>query len=391
MTARSRTLILSWAFLLTGVGVAVLGASLPAMLHQWQLTDRRAGLLLFADFAGSAMGVLIAGRSPRLMSGFGLVGSALAAILLSIASPAPLLLLFLLYGTGLGTAMTSLSLLRSREVPANETALEMSRLNLLWALGACCAPSLALHSLRAVSVASLFRGLAAAYLVTGFVVFLARNSAPRPPVQTPVPLPVVQRLAPFRMCAFSFAAVGLETAIGGWLTAYTQRSAHSTGIAVTANSFFWLGLLLSRGAHSLRSLRVLQSPAGILVHLGSITVAVGLMVGAPTEVPLAFSAFLAGFGLGPLYPLVLSWALPYFRSSGVFMLAGVGASVLPWLTGVVSTAAGTLRYGLLVPCAAVIGLLSAALSMRRQIQGSNMVPDAISTRDRLPFATEHKL
>jgi hypothetical protein len=275
--------------------------------------------------------------------------------------------------------MTSISLLCSREVPATETGLELNRLNLTWATGACLAPALALHALRLVSVRALFQAVMFAFAAGATALFIAiRWKSPARETACAVPVPA-QPLAPLRMCVFAGAAVGLETAIGSWLTAYTQRLVHVTGIAVMANSAFWLGLLVSRAAHSFRAGKLLQTPAGLVLHLAAVTLAMGILVGAPAEALLPVSAFLAGFGLGPLYPMVLSWALPRYRSSAVFILAGTAASLLPWLTGVISTSFRSLRAGLLAPCGVVVVLLAAAALMRREISASAQVPAGIST------------
>lgn len=374
MKVRARTRLLFVAFLLTGVAVALLGASLPAMLREWHLSDQAAGMLLFSSFAGSTLGVIAASFSPRIMAGVGMVFTAIAGFLLSIPSPPGLWPCFLLYGLGLGTTMTSITMLRSREVPPTETTLELNRLNLIWATGACLAPALALHSLHLVSVHALFAAVACAFVVGAAALLIVSRWSPASPGSLRLAPAKIDRLAPLRMCLFAGAAVGLETAIGSWLTAYSQRMSNLTGIAVTANSAFWLGLLLSRAAHSVRAGRRFQSGAGLTVHLAAVTIAMGLLIGAPVQALLPGSAFLAGIGLGPLYPMVLSWALPRYRSGAVFMLAGTAASALPWITGALSTSFRSLRAGLLAPCAAVLVLLAAGVSMRRDISASSEVP-----------------
>jgi len=53
------------------------------------------------------------------------------------------------------------------------------------------------------------------------------------------------------------------------------------------------------------------------------------------------------------------------RNSGwVFAVAGFGGAVLSWLTGIVSTSAGSLRIGLLVPAGAALLLLLLASRLR---------------------------
>ena len=191
-------------------------------------------------------------------------------------------------------------------------------------------------------------------------------------------LPSLERrpepFAPLRLCLFAGAAVGLESAIGSWLTTYTQRTAHGSGLAVSATSAFWIGLLLSRLAHSVRLGHLLQTRRGVGVHLAFASLAVVLLITAPFETTLLAAAFFAGWGLGPLYPLVLSVALPQYRSGAVFVTAGVGASLLPWLTGALSTSCGSLRAGMLVPCAGVALLLAAASWMWREIPEFTQAP-----------------
>ena len=364
--ARANVLI-SAAFVLTGIGVALLGAALPAMLAEWHLSDRDGGSLLFSAFAGTMLGALLVHHRLRQIAAVGLVSAAVATAFLSFPHRGPLQPAFLLYGVGLGITMTAISLQRSREVAPGESSLEMNRLNLLWAVGACSAPALALRSLRLVSVGGLFRSETVALLVVAAGLgFANRRKLGTDGTGSPALSPHA-RWAPLRMCLFACAAVGLESAIGGWLTTYTQREVHGTGVAVSANSFFWLGLLVSRAAHSLRAGRWLHSRSGVLLHLVFVTVAVAVLVAAPFESVLPVAAFLAGFGLGPLYPLVLSLALPHYRSGAVFVMAGVGASLLPWITGTVSTSFHSLRAGLAAPATTVVGLIAFAVWMRREI------------------------
>ena len=379
MSRRLGNLVLSTAFILTGVGTALLGAALPAMLAEWHLSDRSGGWLLFSAFAGSTLGaLLVQRRALRPVAAAGLSASALGTLLLSRSPHGPLHPAFLLYGLGLGSTMTVISILRAREAPPGESGLEMNRLNLLWALGACCAPALALHSLHLISVKILFRSEAIALaLMAGAVLVASRAAKASQRGAGPVLPAVPEQFAPVQMWIFAAAAVGLETAIGGWLTTYTQREAqggHGTGIAVWANSAFWAGLLLSRGAHSLRAGHRLHTRPGISVHLAAVAVATALLVLAPAETVLPLAALLAGLGLGPLYPLVLSLSLPRYRSGAIFVMAGLGAAVLPWITGALSTSLRSLRAGLLAPCAAVLILLASALWMRQEIPAHIQVP-----------------
>ena len=370
MKGSANTFALRAAFVLTGVGTAVLGAALPAMLAEWHLSDRGGGSLLLSSFVGSTLGAIVARGRLHLLARCGLFAAATATIALAVSrrgwwlSP-----VFLLYGLGLGMTMTSISLLRSRAAPRADSNLEMNRLNLLWAIGACFAPAMALRSLHLVSVRTLFLSEAVALASAAVLVLATRPGSIAQTNGSTPPEVALDRSIPVRLCLFAGAAVALETAIGGWLTTYTERVAHGVGVAVWANSVFWMGLLLSRALHSFRAGDFLRSGWVTVVHLAAVTMAVSLLVAAPFATVLPVAALFAGLGLGPLYPLALSIALPRYRSNAIFVSTGAGAALLPWITGTLSTATGSLRAGLLAPCATVLILLAAGLSTRRELSG----------------------
>ena len=72
-------------------------------------------------------------------------------------------------------------------------------------------------------------------------------------------------------------------------------------------------------------------------------------------------AGIAGLSLGPLYPLVISYMLERSARGWIFAVGGIGAAILPWITGLLSTHFNSLRYGLIAPCA--VGLLMAVLQI----------------------------
>jgi fucose permease len=72
--------------------------------------------------------------------------------------------------------------------------------------------------------------------------------------------------------------------------------------------------------------------------------------------------------LGPIFPLCMARILALMhdspKSKWTFSLSGVGAAALPALTGEVSTRAGSLHSGLLVPAFA-LSLMSAMMVLDR--------------------------
>jgi fucose permease len=132
--------------------------------------------------------------------------------------------------------------------------------------------------------------------------------------------------------------------------------------------FFFAGLLGGRGAAAAILLRLKETTVAVS---GILLAAAGelIFLSAHSRVALFGGAFLAGLGLASLFPIFIAWLSKWFgaraRKVGgpLFSMAAAGSAVMPWLVGIVSRYAGSLRIGLLVPLAgcavmlAVIGLL----------------------------------
>jgi len=281
---------------------------------------------------------------------------ALACFGLIHAGHTALFPLIFCYGLGLGITMTSISLLRSQREAARRPQ-EMNRLNMLWALGALACPTLAAHALRTSSIAYLFAILGCCFAVlaawtvavemrfpTSVIVMLKESSVLLPSL--PVILSVIAALV-----------VGVESSMGGWLTTYVKRADHSVAGAVTATSVFWAGMLISRALHSTSLMTRLPTTRVFRLHLGLVALCTCVICAAHLGGLLLPLAFFVGFGLGPLYPLLLALVLPRFRGNRVFVMAGLGSALFPWMTGLVSTRFGSLRAGLTVPCVAACVLV----------------------------------
>lgn len=131
MSFRFRIAFFSFVFCCTGVGNALVGATLPAILHQWHLSDSRGGFLLLVTWSGSTLGALCAQGKFGKVAGIGLALSA-AGLLFLVSGPAAMLpLLYAVYGLGLGATMTSISLMRARETQPSRTEVELNRLSTL--------------------------------------------------------------------------------------------------------------------------------------------------------------------------------------------------------------------------------------------------------------------
>ena len=150
---------LYFGFVLTGIGTTLLGCILPALSGIWNLNDSHAGFLIAAQFAGSSCGALLA-RSrlyTTLIRGYLLL--AVSAVSIAFCHgyfAAPLLFCF---GLGLGSAMTSTSMIIAGIYSATRGA-SLSLLNAFWGLGAVLCPPLVTAWEHFHSSPSLYLGMA---------------------------------------------------------------------------------------------------------------------------------------------------------------------------------------------------------------------------------------
>ena len=214
-----------------------------------------AGLLLFLQFLGSAMGAVLtsSNRVRSLTIGYGLLVAATCALALAGAN-APYAVFFF-YGLGMGMVMTSTSLLVCDRAGDNRAA-KLEGLNFVWSVGATAGPMLLLPFVRRTDVRNLFIALFVLFLLllVWTVVMERREIAP---AQMSQPAPTAP--ASFRfflpMVLLAMCTVGIEAALSGWLTTYSQRAGlRSLAGAALATSLFWLGGMLSRLAFSTRLL-----------------------------------------------------------------------------------------------------------------------------------------
>jgi fucose permease len=82
----------------------------------------------------------------------------------------------------------------------------------------------------------------------------------------------------------------------------------------------------------------------------------------PGSIAIVFSAAAAGLTLGPIFPLCMAKVLALMHDSPnskwIFAISGFGATLLPAVTGEVSTREGSLHFGLLVPAFALLVMSS---------------------------------
>ncbi|MDP9037723.1 MAG: MFS transporter [Acidobacteriota bacterium] len=354
-----RSLPLYVGFAASGIGVALPGATLPALLLRWRLNDVQAGELFLFAWIGSSFGSLAIHGSLRscLVFGCALVSAGGAGLAFASGSHIQANLWMAAFGAGLGMTMTSISLLRRQQ--AERTGTELIRLNFIWALGACLCPTLAERALRVGDLRPLLGGLATLFaLLALWTAGQHRLAACRADTRDAWTWAAIRKV-PLPLVLMIMLITGIEASAGGWLGAYSRRSGAGLAATIAAPTCLWAGLLLSRLLWVPGSRRI-RPPHSIRGSVLVMAAGAALLVARSGGWSLGAAAFLLGVGLGPIYPMLLAAVLQFTRTGGIFFLAGVGAACLPWLTGLVAAAHGSLRAGLLVPVGATLLLLALA-------------------------------
>jgi FHS family glucose/mannose:H+ symporter-like MFS transporter len=248
--------------------------------------------------------------------------------------------------------------------------MELNRMNLIWSVGASICPTLARHSLQIANIRGIFStvGIFFALLLIWVAVFERDWTKESKPEFDGSDKPAPNRwklnltLWPITLMILIFLPTGIESAIGGWAATYVQRTQETISTTVTAGTCFWLGVLISRTLSSTVLLLKRSERFVLRQSLVCVAVGTGLLLVSKSALGILPAVFLIGFGLGPVYPLLLALALQYSEDSLIFFIAGLGSAFLPWLTGVVSGAAKSLHTGLFVPFAGAVLML--VLGMR---------------------------
>jgi MFS transporter, FHS family, glucose/mannose:H+ symporter len=349
--------------LITGIGLTLLGSGLPALAALWQLDDARSGRLLLAVFAGSAIGALLV-RAPfhrNLAAGMTMIGISMAG--LALCGGHALFFLFLLFGTGLGLAMTANSVLTGYRYPERRATM-LTLLNFSWSAGAAVSPFAVQFVIHYAGIGGLFWSMAAAGGLSALLaLFLSEKR--RSAMQDIGRHASASHVQSSRGVVAFFAIFGLlycgtEAALGGWVLTYVHRLHFQISAAPPlAASCFWLSLLVGRAVAPAVLLRVREELLlGVALICALIGVAALLTLHSLPAVVL--SAALTGFSMAPIFPICVSIFMALTsdpaRTRWMFAVSGLGSATLPWATGQLADRTGSLHTGLLVPLLA-LGLM----------------------------------
>jgi fucose permease len=349
--------------LITGIGLTLLGSGLPALAALWRLDDASSGRLLLAVFAGSAIGALLV-RSPfhrTLAAGMAMIATSMAGLALSGGHG--LFFLFLLFGTGLGLAMTANSVLTGDRYRERRAAM-LTLLNFSWSAGAAVSPFAVQLVIHHAGVGGLFWCMAAAGILSTILALCLkdRRTAAAQEVSrraSAVGLQSSRRVGVF-FAVFGLLYCGTEAALGGWVLTYVHRLHFQISAAPPlAASCFWLSLLIGRAIAPAVLLRIREELV-LAVALICAFAGVAALLTLHSLPAVMLSAAVAGLSMAPIFPICVSIFMALTsdpaQTRWMFAIAGLGSATLPWATGQLAAGTGSLHTGLLVPLLA-LGLM----------------------------------
>ena len=354
--------VLYLEFILTGTVTTLLGPLLPVLVKRCAMSDADAGSLVAAQFAGHFVGAMFANRSLRTSI---FIGMPLIAIGVGAFAFSPCNFSYLCtacYGVGLGLTISAINLIiASRQ--SERRAYSLTLLNFLWGIGAVSSPLLVEWARRHQFLPSSLLGLGAAGFALWGATLLAGPSESAEQETRSANRWYSPSLLLFGTLFFLY--VGVETSVGSWTALYAMRMPHlNDSIPAAAVGCFWLALLSGRLVNAVLLRRVPEHRIytfSLVIMLGGFS----LFLLARSSLQVLLGASFTGFGLAPLFPIILFFASPALlacRNSGwVFSSAGLGGALLPWLTGQISAKFGSLRTAFMVP--AVASVLIVALSL----------------------------
>jgi MFS transporter, FHS family, glucose/mannose:H+ symporter len=340
------------AFAATGFGTTLLGCLLPALHPAWNLTDAQAGFLFACQFTGASIGALLVREDLFRGIQQGYLVMVAGAVALGTLHGYAAAVVFFFFGLGMGWAMTAINMIGGTVFERPGAALSL--LNASWIVGAALSPEVATRWVRYERPMQIYFVVAVTFAAIALILRHYRANLMGDNIRR---LRISEGATPWLLISgfslLGFLYVGVEVSVSGWMMTFVHRLPIGGGLwAALITSCFWLALLCGRILAPAVLLQVSESRMLLAAMIVACCSVLSILLNhSPAAILL--SAVTAGLALAPIFPLCASRVLALTHESPqtkwLFSVAGMGGSVLPWLTGRLSTHAGSLRDGLLVP------------------------------------------
>ncbi|MDT4763397.1 MFS transporter [Sphaerochaeta sp. PS] len=340
-----------FAFFTSGLMSTLIGAILPFMKAEYNMSYVLSGAIISAHQIGNFCALLISGFLPYLIgrkkSTITLsLGMVLGFLLMTLtANPLFLLLAFLLTGVGRGTTSNICNVVMS-EVAENKTA-SLNLLHASFAVGAFLAPFLAILSTAVFGVYWRISAWTVVVLEVLVLFFFARSSLSGKSMEKKKDAGTgfMKSKSFWLNTSILFFYLCSEASIIGWLVTYfTDSGILSPSLAQTTSSALWVFILIGRLLCASISTKMNRNL--LLVLLGFFQVVFFLlMISATNYILIYASIFGFGLAMSGTYPTVLSTMNPKFNASTVAMgtciaTATLGAIIMPIVVGAVAQGSG---------------------------------------------------
>jgi FHS family Na+ dependent glucose MFS transporter 1 len=332
------------AFLAQGLMAASLGPTLPSLAAHAAVNLSLVSILFPAKSVGVMLGSFFGGRSYDWLPPHKLMASVLFAMALILAFiptaaivwvlAAALLLLGITEGTLDAGGNTLIIWEHGEKVPPY-----MNSLHFFYGLGAFLAPLIVAAALKnTADVNVAFWALTVIFIPISVVIWRTPSPSARKAIENAgdgkldVPLIVL-------VGAFMFLFVGAEMSYGSWI--YTFAKASGIGTVTSSaylTSFFWGALTLGRLVSIPRATRFKISDI-LLMDLILGVVSIGVVLAFPgSQIAVWTGTFLTGFAFASIFPTMYSLAGANMAITGhvsgwLYIGAGAGGMVLPWIIG----------------------------------------------------------
>lgn len=340
-----------FAFLTSGMMSTLIGALLPFMKAEYQMSYMLSGAVISAHQIGNFAALLIAGYLPYLIgrknSTLTLSLGIVIGFLLMTLSGNPLLLLLAFAFTGIGRGtMSNITNVVMSEIAENKTA-SLNLLHASFAVGAFLAPFLAILT---TSVFGVYWRVSAWVLVLfelTVLFFLSRSSlSGKPKTKQNDEGRAFMRSGRYWLNTFIlFFYLCGEASVIGWLVTYFNDTGRlSPALALTTSSALWVFILVGRLICATLSMKINKNV--LLVILGALQIVFFLMMISVEHIALIYlSLFGFGLAMSGTYPTTLSTMDRKFNSSTIatgtcIATATVGAITMPIIVGSVAQAVG---------------------------------------------------
>ena len=337
-------------FMLIGMSMTMIGATLPQLLEDFGWSYIGAGAVMAASAVGFFLatyfaGILVARIGVRKTILFGIV-MVFTGLILFARTPSVAVNLMLNLAVGAGKGFIELSINYSTlRIDKSGSGRALNLIHGFFAVGAITGPVVIGLLLRAaLPWTLLYRGIAGLFAVLAFTVTLLPFSLLGDDTDnlSKKKISLVRYPAYWLGFACIFLYVGVEVGFSNWITEYFFTVFH---LPPAQSSFmvslFWIGVLLGRMGIPIfykgNRNDVLLISMGLLMSVSIIVLTIAGFLGSLSILAIvaAVLVFLAGLGSSVIYPAVITFvgnAFPEAQSEAIGFSAmggGVGAFIFP--------------------------------------------------------------